>query len=137
MRWSPTATSRNHTVRLELCRFQRYCRMTEGLGLPEKHRALLCLGAHARSGAYGTLFVCLFVCLSVCSSHIRSAGGIQECIIPSFLGLGFADLQNRTLFSSYDNICSPGRPRKAPYDSFERKFADACLSLNFWFLFVH
>ena len=65
-------------------------------------------------------FVCLFVCLSVCSSHIRSAGGIQakvdasKCIIPSFLGLGFADLQNRTLFSSYDNICSPGRPRKAP-----------------------
>ena len=26
---------------------------------------LLCLGAHARSGAYGTLFVCLFVCLFV------------------------------------------------------------------------
>ena len=84
-------------------------------------------------------FVCLFVCLSVCSSHIRSAGGIQakvdasKCIMPSFLGLGFADLQNRTLFSSYDNICSPGRP----YDSFERKFADACLSLNFWFLCVH
>ena len=64
--------------------------------------------------------LCLFVCLSVCSSHIRSAGGIQakvdafKRIIPSFLGLGFADLQNRTLFSSYDNICSPGRPRKAP-----------------------
>ena len=66
------------------------------------------------------LFFCLFVCLFVCSSHIRSAGGIQakvdasKCIIPSFLGLGFADLQNRTLFSSYDNICSPGRPPKAP-----------------------
>ena len=104
---------------------------------------LLCLGAHARSGAYGTLFVCLFVCLSVCSSHIRSAGGIQakvdasKCIIPSFLGLGFADLQNRTFFSSYDNICSPGRAPEGADDSFERKFADACLSLNFWFLFVH
>ena len=66
-------------------------------------------------------FVRLFVCLFVCSSHIRSAGGIQakvdasKCIIPSsFLGLGFADLQNRTLFSSYDNICSPGRAPKAP-----------------------
>ena len=31
--------SRNHTVRLELCRFQRYCRMTEVLGLLEKHQA--------------------------------------------------------------------------------------------------
>ena len=72
------------------------------------------------STEHSSLFVCLFVCLSVCSSHIRSAGGIQakvdasKCIIPSFLGLGFADLQNRTLFSSYDNICSPGRPQKAP-----------------------
>ena len=65
-------------------------------------------------------YVRLFVCLFVCSSHIRSAGGIQakvdgsKCIMPSFLGLGFTDLQNRTLFSSYDNICSPGRPLKAP-----------------------
>ena len=87
-------------------------------------------------------FVCLFVCLFVCSSHTRSAGGIQadasKCIIPSFLGLGFADLQNRTLFSSYDKLylLTWTAPEGAD-DSFERKFADACLSLNFWFLFVH
>ena len=55
-------------------------------------------------------FVCLFVpVISGLPVEFK-----RKCIIPSFLGLGFADLQNRTLFSSYDNICSPGRPPKAP-----------------------
>ena len=80
--------------------------------------------------------LCLFVCLSVCSSHIRSACGIQvkvdasKCII---FGLGFADLQKRT-FPQY--LLTWTAPEGA-YDSFDRKFADACLSLNFWLLCVH
>ena len=66
-----------------------------------------------RSEAYGSHFVC--VCVCVCSERICFFCGlwaqvsVSTDIIPCFLSMQFADLQDKALFLRYGNICLPRR----------------------------
>ena len=66
-----------------------------------------------RSEAYGSHFVC--VCVCVCSERICffrrlcTKVSVSTDIIPCFLSLQFADLQNKASFLRYGKICLPRR----------------------------
>ena len=72
---------------------------------------LLCnyASVRMRSEAYGSHFMC------VCSERIYFFRGlwaqvsVSTDIIPCFLSMQFADLQDKALFLRYGNICLPRR----------------------------
>ena len=76
---------------------------------------LLCLGAHVRSRAYGSQFVCPCVCVCVCvclelscsTGEIYAKLSVSTGIMPRFPAFVFANLQNKAWFSSYGSTCSP------------------------------